>query len=388
MTLVNKYLGKVAYLIFLLLLDMTFLIIRMLSVFFFNKPSKHPKGDIILYPYAFIGSDGYTRRFVEYFPFLDNENIKYKVCNLFTDAYARKQLKRNPPLRYFFYLRILWKRIPQVLAARKYKSVFIQRGLFPLYFDLEIPHLERMLRKINKHITIDIWDSIFERQPVLVNETINYSDQLSLSNEFLMNHFIDFQGRRILWKIAVNLSKYKVKKDYSIKGKARLFWTGLPHNLSFLERYLPILTEISKKYPITLVLVCQQTLNNEELEIEHHPWHPDTFFDLLYSSDIGIYPEFNSVVSKGKSTMKVMDYLSTALPMIGVPYGLPSEAANGRELLIAESFSEWKQRLIELMTNQDLRKMLGENGRAMIEEHYSIEKSYCAFKKFAIQPKS
>ena len=86
--------------------------------------------------------------------------------------------------------------------------------------------------------------------------------------------------------------------------------------------------------------------------------------------------------------MKVMDYLSTALPMIGVPYGLPSEAANGRELLIAESFSEWKQRLIELMTNQDLRKMLGENGRAMIEEHYSIEKSYCAFKKFAIQPKS
>lgn len=388
MTIINKYFGKVTYLIFLLLLNFTFLIIHLLSVFVYKKPSGKKKGDIIFYPYAFIGSDGYLRRFVEYYPFLDKEGINYRVCTLFTDSYARKQLQRNAVGRYMFYLHILWKRIPQVIAARHYKAAFIQRGLFPVYFDLEIPHLEKLMRKINNHITIDIWDSIFERQPVLVDETVVNADQLSLSNEFLMDHFQAFSGKLILWKVAINLDRYKVKNSYAIQDNARLFWTGLPHNLPYLEHFLPTLKEVAEIYPITLVLVCKQPIQYEGITIEHHLWDTDTFFDLLNSSDIGIYPEVNSVISKGKSTMKVMDYMSTGLPVVGVPYGLPSEAVHQRELLIAKSLMEWKQMLIRLLTDENLRKTLGENGRLMMEKYYSLEKSYLLFSNFAFSQNS
>ena len=374
--------GKILYLIFIILLDFTSLIIRVLS-FFYHNPSKKRKGDIILFPYAFVGSDGYSRRFLEYIPFMEQDNINYRLCPVFTDAYARRQLGKGPFYRNMFYLRILWRRIPQVLQARFYKAAFIQRGLFPVYFDLEIPHLEKLLRKLNNHITLDIWDSIFERQAVLVIETIRYVDKLSLSNEFLMNHFVDFKGEKFLWKIAVNVKKYKIKTDYTIRGKARLFWTGLPHNLTYLERFLPVLKEISAEYPLVLVLACQQSIVFEGLEIEHHPWSEETFFDLLHTSDIGIYPESNSVISKGKSTMKVMDYLATALPMVGVPFGLPSETAHERELMIAVDFYEWRQMLLTLLQNESLRRTLGTNGRLMIEKYYSLENSYAQFRSFA-----
>jgi glycosyltransferase involved in cell wall biosynthesis len=384
MAFIKKYLEKFAYLVFLGLLDFTFLIISILSLFFYTRPAKKKRGDIILYPYAFVGSDGFLRRFLEYVPYFEKNAVAYKICPLFTDTYARRQLKRNAFYRYLFYLRVLWKRIPQVLESRHYRAAFIQRGLFPVYFDLEFPHLERMMRKLNNHITIDIWDSIFERQGLLVSETIKYTDQLSLSNEFLMHHFSDYPGKRTLWKIAVNLKKYRVKEDYSISGKARIFWTGLPHNISFLEKYLPLFKEISGSHPLTLVLVCQKSITFDGLDIEYHNWDETDFFTWLHSADIGIYPEFNSIISKGKSAMKVMDYLATALPMIGVPYGLPSEAAHGRELLIADSFTEWKKMLTLLIEDENLRKTLGQNGRKMVEKHYSLDQSYEVFKSFAL----
>ncbi len=367
-------------------MNLTFALLRILPVFLRMLPKKRNPGDIILYPYAFEGSDGYIRRFREYFRYLDQDGLKYRCCNVFTDVYARSQLAGSRSRQYWFYLRVLWKRVPQVAAARNYRAAFIQRGLFPVYFDLKHPHLERMIKKINPWVTIDFWDSVFERQGQLVAETVRWAHQLSLSNEFLMDQFPEFTGKRVLWKVAVNLHHYQVKTSYTIEGNARLFWTGLPHNLPYIERYLPILREVSEQIPLTLVLVCQKPLLCEGLEVEYHPWEASTFFKLLQSADVGIYPEFNSVVSKGKSTMKVMDYLSTGLPMIGVPYGLPSEARDGVHLLIAEDFTEWKGKLLTLLRDESLRRSLGTEGRKMVESNYSLERSYEVFKTFAFKP--
>ncbi|MCX6270234.1 MAG: glycosyltransferase [Bacteroidetes bacterium] len=379
-----KYVDKAAYLIFLILLDVTFLFIRILHWVVRLIPRNGKKKDLILYPYAFVGSDGYIRRFEEYIPFLEKNNITYRICNLYRDDYVRDTLARRRPLQYLLYLRILWKRIPQVLAAAGYKAAFIQRGLFPMYFDLEFPHLERLLLKINHHVTIDIWDSIFERQPLLVSQTIKYAHQLSVSNEFLKSHFQKQHDHVITWKVAVNLEKYIVKTDYEIRDKPRLFWTGLTHNLPLLQRFLPLIAEVSGKYPLTVVLVCKNTIQYPGLDIEHHKWEPDTFFNLLSESDIGIYPEFESIISKGKSTMKVMDYLATGLPMVGVPYGLPSEVSHGKELLIAHDYRDWQRMLETLLQEKELRRTLGQNGRRMVENYYSLDNSFNEFISFAL----
>ena len=142
-----------------------------------------------MFPYAAIGSDGYIRRFLEYVPFLEKNNIEFYICDLFTDDHFRNVFSKPKYVQYWFYIDVLWKRILQVLKARNYEAAFIQRGLFPLYYDLTYPYLERLLRKLNSNITIDFWDAVFYSQPILVENTLRYVDKVTLTNDFLLQNF-------------------------------------------------------------------------------------------------------------------------------------------------------------------------------------------------------
>ncbi len=375
--------AKLWYLCFIVLLNISFAITGLLRLIVPLFPPCRNRKDLILFPYAFAGSDGYVRRFEEYIPYLEREGRTFSICTTYTDEYARKMLAAGERTRYRFYLRLYWKRLRQVMSAGKYRAAFIQRGLFPVYFDLRTPHLEALLRKLNSHITIDFWDAVFDRQEVLVTRTIRFADQLSLSNGFIDSWFSRFTGRRIMWKIAVNLERYCLKDDYSLHKPARLVWTGLPHNLKNLAGFLPVLAGIAGSRPLILVIISQQPVSCEGLTIEHHPWNAVTFFQLLQSADIGLYPEYNTVVARGKSAMKVMDYLATGLPMIGVPFGLPPEVTDGKELLIADDPAAWRNQIIRLLDDRELREQLGRNGRKMMEENYSLDASYEVFRSFA-----
>ena len=48
---------------------------------------------------------------------------------------------------YFFLIYVFYKRIFQITSVIKYDAVFIQRGLFPMYFDLKFPQLEKTVYK-------------------------------------------------------------------------------------------------------------------------------------------------------------------------------------------------------------------------------------------------
>ena len=76
------------------------------------------------------GSDGYTRRFEEYFTFLNNDKVDFYVCDLFINEYIIDQENGTYKQKYNLYKKIAWKRFKQVLKARKYKAAFIHRVCF------------------------------------------------------------------------------------------------------------------------------------------------------------------------------------------------------------------------------------------------------------------
>ncbi len=367
------------FLIFLICLNSLFLLIRLLTVFHFLFPRPRKKGDLILFPYAAVGSDGHTRRFVEYLPFLDQNRISYKLCNLQTDEEMRRTIFTGPKTRYKLYLSILWKRIWQVLEARKYKTAFIQRGLFAMYFDLKNPWLEKLLRKLNHHIVIDYWDAVYVKQSLLIPRTVEQADVITVTNNFIGDYFRTLGKPIIRFNIGVNTAHYIPKTNYQQGNELRVFWTGLSYNLMHLEKHLPLLRAIHHTIPLKLIVVCSVKLEETEIPVENHTWDKTTFFHLLHSADIGIYPEEDSVISKGKSTMKVMDFLATGLPMIGVPYGLPDEAENGKNMIIVRNDEEWIAAFKLLAGDSALRETLGKNGLQLINDHYSIAASFEVF---------
>jgi len=364
------------FLIFLICLNSLFLLIRLITLFHFLLPRPKIKSDVILFPYAAVGSDGHTRRFLEYLPFLEKNNISFRLCDLHTDDEMRTRLFASPGSRYKLYISILWKRIGQVLEARKFNSAFVQRGLFAMYFDLKTPVLEALLRKLNKHIIFDYWDAVYVKQPLLISRTVQFADIISVSNEYIGDYFRQFKKPVIRFNIAVNTNHYIPKQNYECGQELRVFWTGLSYNKIHLVRHLPLLRKIHQTIPLRLIVVCSEGLEEDLIPVENYRWDQQNFFNLLNSADIGIYPEEDTITSKGKSAMKVMDFLATGLPMIGVPYGLPDEARHMENMIIVKNAEEWESAFRLLAKDQELRRKLGENGLNLIKTKYSISGSF------------
>ncbi|MEY4875455.1 MAG: hypothetical protein RL708_604 [Bacteroidota bacterium] len=377
----TKNWDRVCYAIFLVLLQCGNLI---LHIFGFVLPifasTKKAKG-VIFFPYGFKGSDGANRRIMQYIPFFEAENIPTKVCDLVDDDTCHKYFNGPRWKWYFFLLYCFYKRIFQIPMVMKYDAVFIQRGMFPLYFDLKIPLMEKIIYKLNKNVVIDFWDSVFEGQLELTIQSVKYSKVVTVSNSFLYENFSKWHSNVLMWNISIVTSKYKVKTDFTIQQPTRLVWTGLPHNLKNLGYIFPTLIKVNKTHPIVLVIIGRKAPEVKELNIEHHFWNESTFHNLLQSADIGIYPEKNSIHANGKSAMKVMDFLSTGLPMIGVPYGLPKEVKHLQHLYIADGETEWEIGLKKMIEEEVLREQLGKAARNTIVENYDVKASYNQLKK-------
>jgi glycosyltransferase involved in cell wall biosynthesis len=234
----NRLTDKFSYIRLLISLNTGYVLVYFIGVFAFLLKPRKPKRQLILFPYAQKGSDGYTRRFEEYFSFLKKDKIDFQVCDVLHNDYILQKLHGTKCEQYRLFRKIFWKRLWQVLEARNFRHCFVHRSVFPVYPDQKFPHLERLLFKLNDNITIDIWDAVWVYMPILSPKVPQYCHRMSVVNNFLKERYIEnFPGKKIdLFPIGVNLEKYIVKQEYSAGSEVRLFYTGSPYNVrAFLK---------------------------------------------------------------------------------------------------------------------------------------------------------
>lgn len=379
----KRNIDRFYYFLLLVSLQSAYATIKILSALTFLFP-KTKKGDIIFYPHEQVGSDGYTKRFEQYFPFFQKDNISYYVCNLYPDSYIKGCLSGTKFQQYYLYHLIIWKRIQQVMKARHYKAAFIHRRLFACYPDSKYAYLERLLRKLNDNITVDYWDSVWLNNPSLYQDIILHVDKISVVNNYVYNYFKNATVPKYIFPIAVNTTDYIVKQDYCIEKEIKLFWTGLSGNLPQVLGLSAILQKLSKQYDISLVLVCSVSIQIDGVKVVHFKWQRDTFFEILRTCDIGLYPCENNEEGRGKMAMKVVEYMACGLPCIGNHVGLTPYAKNGENILIASSEEEWYNNIETLINNKSLRERIGKNGRKTIEDFHEVEKSYKSYKSIIL----
>jgi glycosyltransferase involved in cell wall biosynthesis len=103
-------------------------------------------------------------------------------------------------------------------------------------------------------------------------------------------------------------------------------------------------------------------------------WKEATEISELGSIDIGIMPLPDNAWARGKCGYKLIQYGACGLPVIASPVGVNSEIVlEGSTGLLATTRKEWVNALERLLTNDNLRRSLGEAGRQRIENHYSLK---------------
>ena len=337
--------------------------------------------DLILYPYSQRGSDGYTRRFEEYFPFLDNDKVLYKIQDICSDEEYKKAFKNKKAVYYLFLLKVLRIRIKQVIDIRHAEKAFVHRSLYPFYYDQKKPLLEKLASRLCNEVVYDYWDSVWVHNEELNNLIVQIASTISVANEFLYAHYSSSHKNVKYFNIGINLEQYLTKKNYDKNtSELRLFYTGSPGNVKqMLKEIGDYLIEYSRLNPIKLILVSSEDQTYKNLIVENHRFDNNTFFKLLNSSDIGLYALDDSVATRGKMAMKVLDYAGTGLPILATKYGVSPHLDNKKNVLFCSSKEEWIINLSKLNKDVILRKKLGLNAREMVETFHSVNSSYQEF---------
>jgi glycosyltransferase involved in cell wall biosynthesis len=125
--------------------------------------------------------------------------------------------------------------------------------------------------------------------------------------------------------------------------------------------------------------VSSQDQTYKKLNVENHRFDETTFFKLLNASDIGLYALDDSVATRGKMAMKVLDYAGTGLPILATRYGVSPHLIDENNVLFCDSRKDWLTNLSKYSEDSVLRRETGLNARKMAETFHSIDSSYKEF---------
>jgi glycosyltransferase involved in cell wall biosynthesis len=110
------------------------------------------------------------------------------------------------------------------------------------------------------------------------------------------------------------------------------------------------------------------------LRTETREWSVTTEAQLLSECDIGIMPLSDTEFTRSKCGLKLIQYMACGLPVVASPVGANCEIVEeNRNGFLAANAREWIEKLSALIESAELRKRLGESGRAKVADGYTLE---------------
>ena len=96
--------------------------------------------------------------------------------------------------------------------------------------------------------------------------------------------------------------------------------------------------------------------------------------DLIRSMDIGIMPLTDSPFARGKCGYKLIQYMACGLPVVASPVGVNAEIVeHGVNGFLASSSAEWREAIVRLAGDRELRLRMGTAGRQKVVSQFSAE---------------
>ncbi len=200
--------------------------------------------------------------------------------------------------------------------------------------------------------------------------------KVSVGNSYLAEY-----GRRFNEKVVINPTTIDADNHHTLPEKRKskdtplnIGWTGTHSTLPYLDALWPVLEELSKKQAFNFTVISNQAPGVEFPWLRFVPWKKETEVFDLATFDIGVMPLSDNEWSKGKCGFKALQYMALEIPTIASPVGVNVDIIkDGSNGLLAKSYSDWLVALGQLLTNDGLRKKLGEAGRMTVQDRYSVK---------------
>ena len=341
---------------------------------------------LFLLPYPLHKAPSQRFRVEAYFNLLKEHNIDYDTQQFLDDAawqvlYLQGSLVKKVVAVCKGYLKRLQLLLSGVSA---YSHIFIHREATPL----GPPLIEWLLAKVlKKKIIYDFDDAIWIPNTSKENRIASWikafwkvkhicrwSYKVAGGNEYLCAYANRYNNNVALLPTSVDtVNRYNKIKDHRA-GQIVIGWTGSHSTMHYLEEMLPLFKRVGSEFDVQIMIISNKKPDFEIPNLQFKHWKEATEIDDLLQFTIGIMPLKNDEWSEGKCGFKLIQYSALGIPAVTTPVGVNNKIVdNGITGFVCETQDDWYIALNALISNECLRKQMGDEGRKKITAQFSIQ---------------
>ena len=259
--------------------------------------------------------------------------------------------------------------------------VLLQRKLLPSW-------QLRLLRRVADLLLFDFDDAVFLRDSYAPRGcyssararsfagVVRQVDAVVAGNDFLRDHATLWTSadRVHVIRTCIAVAKYPLAEHVRSGNQVQLVWIGSSSTLRGLERNQSLLESLGRRWPgLKLKIICDRFLQLRHLPVLCCPWSQASEAAEVAAADIGISWLPRDLWSRGKCSLKVLQYMAAGLPVVANPVGVQAQLVrHGENGFLVETPDQWAEAIGRLAHDPDLRRRLGLAGRRMVEKEFSV----------------
>ena len=271
-------------------------------------------------------------------------------------------------------------RLRQILAARRYDVVFIQKCVMTAY----VRGMLGLLRRRARRLVYDIDDAVHLAPPHplrfpwrLVEDRgqirglMAASDLVLAGNRWLADEAASAGAPNVeYFPTVVDADRFRpAGQDLREPGSFRIGWIGNPSTVVCLE---PARAALEQVKDAEICLVGTDPARANLPRAEHRPWAYDSEVAELQRFTIGIMPQPAEPWMRGKCALKALQYMACGIPCVASPFGAVTEFLRHDENgLFAETAQDWLT-AFDRLRDPALRARIADAARRTVLDRYSL----------------
>lgn len=342
----------------------------------------HSTKVLYLTKYARNGASSRYRSF-NYLPYLEQNNIHYKVSSLFDEQYLINYYQTGHA-NIGDVLRAFLRRLKILLSLNSYNLVVIEYEILP-YFPAV---LERFLNVIKLPYVVDYDDALFHqydqhRLAIVrwllggkIAQVMRHAATVVAGNAYLADYARSAGSSAVeIIPTVIDLDRYPINLTSADLNRVfTIGWIGSPSTSVYLEAIAPALAALCADHQVKVCLIGATNVILPGVNVETIAWSESTEVSLMQQFDVGIMPLPDEPWARGKCGFKLIQYMACGLPIVASPVGVNCEIVEqGINGFLAQTPEEWQNALLTLLRDKVLRERMGLAGRQKVERKYCLQ---------------
>jgi len=330
---------------------------------------------LTLYPES-VASPRY--RVHQFLPYLRAHGVACDLaCPFSASDFTRLRAKAADGRARSYHLHEARVRAMQILRARRYDVVFLQKAVMSAY----VRGFASQLRLRARRLIYDIDDAVHLaapnalparwrriEEPEQALTLLENADFVLAGNAWLRDAALAAGGRAEVFPTVVDTERFTPGargKDQFVVG-----WIGGP---STSDHLAPLAGVLNKLDGAEVRLIGANPVRAAIEKAWHRPWTYDSEVREVREFSVGIMPLPRTDWARGKCALKALQYMACGVPCVATPFGAVLDIIrDGENGLFAETPEEWRVAL-ERLRDPGFRRTLGEAARQTAEASYSLK---------------